>query len=110
MKAILLSLLGAVALPLALNEFSEWCPRLAEALVRWSAQRLGDAQARKRYEEEYLGNLTEVPGKVSKLLAAFGYAVNVPRMRWTLRAGSRARAEPTERSAQDTPARFIALY
>lgn len=105
MNAILSVLLG-----LASSEFRELCPWLAEKLVRWSARRLGDAQARERYEEEYLASLNEVPGKVSKLLAAFGYAANVPRMRWVLRAGRRARAEPTEQSAQDTPAGFIALY
>ncbi|MGH3884226.1 MAG: hypothetical protein ACRDSI_10885 [Pseudonocardiaceae bacterium] len=111
MKAILFSLLGTVALPLALNEFTEWCPLLAERLARWSARRLGDAEASARYEEEYVGNLAEVPGKVSKLVAAFGYAANIPRMRWTLRAGRRAGpTEITERSAQGTPSGFIALY
>lgn len=105
MKAIL-----PVLLALALTEFGELCPWLARELVRWSARRLGDAQACKRYEEEYLASLDEVPGRVSKLLAAFGYAVNVPRMRWALRAGRQVRARPTERPTQDTPAGFIALY
>lgn len=109
MKAILFSLLGAV-LPMVLNELAEWCPRLAERLVRWSARRLGDGEAAARYEEEYIGNLAEVPGKVSKLLAAFGYAANVPRMRWALRAENGSRAEPTERPAQDSHSGFIALY
>lgn len=96
-------LLCLVLLPLVLNEFAEWCPWLAEQLVLWSARQLDDAEARTRYEEEYIGNLAEVPGKVSKLLAAFTYAANVPRMR-------QAEAGPTERSAQDIPAGFSALY
>lgn len=109
MKTILPLVLSA-AVSLAMSEFGELCPWLAEALVRWSARRLGDDQARERYEEEYLANLDKVPGKVSKLLFSFGCAVNVPRMRWTLRAGRQAQAEPAEQSAQDNPANFIGLY
>lgn len=110
MKAnLLFALLGAVA-SLAVNEFGELCPWLAEVLVRWSARRLGDDQARQRYEEEYLANLYKVPGKVSKLLFAFGCAMNVPRMRWVLRAGRQTREGPTEQSTQDNPGMFIALY
>jgi len=30
-----------VVLPLALAEFGDWCPWLAERIVRWSARRLG---------------------------------------------------------------------
>lgn len=75
---------SAVLLPLLLAEFGEWCPWLAERIVRWSARRLGRLAAR-RYEEEWLANLNEVPGKLSRLAAALEYAVSVPRMRWSLR-------------------------
>lgn len=95
---------------LAVDEFADWCPRLARGLVRWSARRLGDGQVRERYEEEYLASLNDVEGRVCKLLAALGYAMNVPRMRWALRAERRDQAEPAEQSARDTPVRFISIY
>jgi dsRNA-specific ribonuclease len=74
-----------VLLPLLLAEFGDWCPWLAGHIVRWSARRLGDSAARARYEEEWLANLEEVPGKLALLAAALGYAANIPRMRWSLR-------------------------
>ncbi|WP_394622406.1 NB-ARC domain-containing protein (plasmid) [Lentzea sp. JNUCC 0626] len=80
-------LLAAVLLPLVVAEFKDWWPRLAVGLVRWSARRLGDPHACARYEEEWVANLQEVPGKLSPLLAAFGYVAVVPRMRWAIRRG-----------------------
>ncbi|WP_157767866.1 NB-ARC domain-containing protein [Actinosynnema pretiosum] len=74
-------------LPLVVNEFKDWWPWLAVRVVRWSARRLGDPQACARYEEEWVANLEEVPGKLSPLVAAFGYLAVVPRMRRTLREG-----------------------
>ncbi len=75
----------AVVLPLLLAEFGDWCPWLAEHLVRWSARMLGNPAARLRYEEEWAANLNEVPGKLSRLAAAIGYVMSIPRMRWNLR-------------------------
>jgi hypothetical protein len=98
---VLLFLLCAVVLPLLLAEFGDWCRWLAERLVCWSARRLGDPEACERYQEEYLANLDRVPGKVSPLLAAVGYVLMVPRMRWTLRAGRRAAVGVAGRSADD---------
>jgi GTP pyrophosphokinase len=80
----MLFLITAVFLPLLVNEFSDWCPRLAQRLVRWSAHRLRDPDIRARYQEEYLANLARVPGGFSQLLAALGYAANVVAMRRTL--------------------------
>lgn len=74
----------AVLVPLLVTEFGDWCPWLAKRLVRWSAQRLGDPAACARYEEEWLANLAEVPGKLSPLIAAVGYVASIPRMRWNL--------------------------
>ncbi|MEV4058198.1 NB-ARC domain-containing protein [Amycolatopsis sp. NPDC049688] len=89
-------LLTAVLLPLAVSEFRDWCPRLATSLVRWAARRLGDHTARIRYEEEWVANLDEVPGKLSPLLSAVGYLIAVPRMRWTLRRASIATTKPNQ--------------
>jgi GTP pyrophosphokinase len=81
--------LSGLLLPLLLGEFADWCPRLAERLVRWSARRLTDPGDRDRYLEEYLANLRQVPGNLSQLLAAVGYAANVLAMRRTLGAAGR---------------------
>ena len=80
-------LLAAVLLPLLVNEFKDWWPWLAVRLVRWCARRLGDPQACTRYEEEWVANLQEVPGKFSPLVAALGYLLVVPRMRRMFRRG-----------------------
>ena len=85
----------AVLLPLLLAEFGDWCPWLAERIVRWSARRLGQPAARIRYEEEWLANLSEVPGKLSRLAAALEYAASVPRMRWSLRSLASAFRDPS---------------
>jgi NB-ARC domain-containing protein len=84
-STVLLFAMTAVLLPLLLTEFGDWCPWLAVRLVRWSARRLGGAGVAARYEEEWTANLNEVPGKVSQLVAAFGYLACVPRMRLALR-------------------------
>jgi dsRNA-specific ribonuclease len=84
----------AVLLPLLLAEFGDWCPWLAERIVGWSARRLGRPAVRIRYEEEWLANLKEVPGKLSRLAAALQYAMSVPRMRWSLRNAASAARDP----------------
>jgi hypothetical protein len=84
MGTALVFAVSALLTPLLLSEFVDWCPRLAERLVRWSAGRLRDPVDRDRYLEEYLANLAAVPGKASRLVAATGYAVNVLAMRGAL--------------------------
>ena len=83
-----------VLLPLLLAEFGDWCPWFAGHIVRWSARRLGDSAASARYEEEWLANLDEVPGKLARLAAALGYAANIPRMRWSLRSTAPSLCDP----------------
>jgi hypothetical protein len=70
----------AIVLPLALAEFGDWSPWLAECLVRWAARRLPDPAARSRYEEEWAANLRQVPGKFAPLLTAVGYLTCLPAM------------------------------
>jgi len=86
---------SAVVLPLLLAEIGDWCPWLAERIVRWSASRLRQPAARLRYEEEWLANLNEIPGKLSRLVAALEYAVSVPRMQWSLHGSVPAFRDPS---------------
>jgi hypothetical protein len=86
----------AVVLPLVLAEFGDWCPWLAVRLVRWAARRLGDPASCQRYEEEWTANLNEVPGKLARLFAAFGYVACLPGMRRSVRGRPDAAAAQTE--------------
>jgi len=86
---------SAILLPLLLAEFGDWCPWLAERIVRWSARQLGQPADRIRYEEEWLASLSEVPGKLSRLGAALEFAASVPRMRWSLRNTEYAFRDPS---------------
>ena len=83
--AVLIFILMLIIVPLAVNEAGELAPALAERLVRWTASRLGTLGARERYEEEWLGNLEHVPGKVTKLVWAFSLLfVGLPKLRWQI--------------------------
>lgn len=63
------ALLLLIALPLILDEFLQWSPRLAALLIKWNTRRLiPDLQERLR--EEWLGELEEYPGRLSKLAFA----------------------------------------
>lgn len=75
-----------LVIPLLLAEFGDWCPWMAARIVRWAAQRLGDPVSCQRYEEEWIANLNEVPGKLTRLLAAFGYLAYMPGMRRSIRS------------------------
>lgn len=80
----------AVLLPLLLSEFGDWSPWLARRVARWTARRLGNRSLAERYEEEWLAELAEVPGKLVPLVVAIGYLAALPRMRWSLRSQASA--------------------
>jgi hypothetical protein len=75
-----------LVIPLLLAEFGDWCPWMAAWIVRWAARHLGDPASCQRYEEEWIANLNEVPGKLTRLLAAFGYLAYMPGMRRSIRS------------------------
>jgi hypothetical protein len=81
-KEILGGLLLLVVIPALVNEMGELAPSLAQRLLRWGARRLGPEFA-DRYEEQWLAELAEVQGKLTKLVWAIGIVLyGVPRMRW----------------------------
>jgi hypothetical protein len=95
---VLLWLLGAVVVPLALGELTDLFPWLAKRLIRWATRRLPE-QERPRWEEEWLGELEERPGKLLKLLWALpllwgagkmGRLLGAPPLSEVLRARIRA--------------------
>jgi hypothetical protein len=94
-------LITAVALPLLLTEFGDWCPWLAARLVHWAARHLGDPASCRRYEEEWIANLNEVPGKLARLVAAFGYLAYMPRMRRSIRSRM---THPLQAASPELPA------
>jgi len=107
---VVVFLITAVALPLLLTEFGDWCPWLAARLVRWAARHLGDPASCRRYEEEWIANLNEVPGKLARLVAAFGYLAYMPRMRRSVRhraARSLSSALPAPLGLPPVPRAFV---
>jgi hypothetical protein len=69
-----------IVLPLLLSEFTDWCPWLAGRLVRRAARLLPERN-RARYEEEWLAELHEVPGRLAKLAVAVSICCGAVRMR-----------------------------
>jgi hypothetical protein len=84
-SGVVIFLLTAVALPLLLSEFGDWCPWFADRIVRWAAGHLGDPASCARYEKEWIANLNEVPGKLARLVEALGYLACTPSMRRSVR-------------------------
>jgi hypothetical protein len=68
-----------VVVPLLLSEFLDWCPWLARRLVHRAAWRLPDPD-RARYQEEWLAELGQVPGKLAPLTMALGIAARAGRL------------------------------
>lgn len=82
MTAILVTAFVAITVPLLLNEAGEVSPWLAERVLRWGARRLRAPEKVERYTEEWLADLEQVPGKLTKLLYACGVvAFGVVRLR-----------------------------
>jgi RNA polymerase alpha subunit len=67
----------SLAVTLALAEFSELAPWLAERLLQWAARGL-PKEHHQPYVEDWLGELDAVPGKLTKLAFAVRVVVRVP--------------------------------
>jgi hypothetical protein len=93
---VLVFIVTAVLLPLSLSEFGDWSSWLARRLARWTAHHLGNQSLAKRYEEEWLAELVEVPGKLASLALAMSYLAILPRMRWSLRSQASSEPPPLE--------------
>ena len=103
---VVVFVITAVVLPLLLTELGDWCPWLAARPVRWAARRLGDQASCRRYEEEWIANLNEVPGKLGSLIAALGYLTYLPRMRRSIRDGVACSLHAAHRTPS-TPVSFV---
>jgi hypothetical protein len=66
-----------VLVPLLLQEFGELAPWMAERLLRWGTGWL-PPEHRERYEQDWLGELDAIPGKITKLVFVFRLLVRVP--------------------------------
>lgn len=62
-----------IAVPLVLDEILQWSPRLAALLIKWNTRRLLPV-LRERLREEWLAELGEYPGRLSKLAFAIDTA------------------------------------
>jgi hypothetical protein len=74
-----------VILPSLLSEFTDWCPTLAEHLVRRAVRRLPEG-SRARWEEEWLGDLAAFKGRrLSILVRGLWIYIRAPSWGRTLR-------------------------
>jgi hypothetical protein len=74
---VAISILLLVFLPLALQEFGELAPWMAERLLKRGTRWLPPAY-REQYEQDWLGELDTIPGKITKLGFTFRVLVRVP--------------------------------
>ena len=75
-------ILTVVIVPILIGECTDWLPWTATHLIRAAARKL-PLTAQERYTEEWLAELDQLPGKLSKLVVAL-------RIRFKARATSKA--------------------
>jgi lipopolysaccharide/colanic/teichoic acid biosynthesis glycosyltransferase len=76
----LLLLVASATVNLLVAELFDWCPRLAERLIRRAVRRL-PSDARDRYLDEWLAELEVVPGRgISKLIWAIQILVRATKV------------------------------
>jgi hypothetical protein len=108
-------LFGAVVLPLLVAEFTEVGPWLARKLIDRAARRLPKPE-RSRWREEWLANLADMPGKLTKLMWALSiFLIGAGKMRrmlgapplsqvlWARVQAAWQRLPSQRKSPQDTP-------
>ena len=64
-------------LTLGLAEFVELAPWISERLLGWAARWLPPKE-RQRYQDDWLGELDAIPGKITKLVFTFNVLIRVP--------------------------------
>jgi hypothetical protein len=80
MKWVVTVLLPLVVVPLLLNVFTDWSPRLAQWIVAHASHRMPTGY-QKRCAEEWRAYLTDIPGGLSQLAVALGYWIRIPLLR-----------------------------
>src|SRR5258707_7356808 len=73
--ALFLTIIVTIIATLIVNQFTDTLPWAARKIVIFSARRVGNTQAAKRYEEEWLGTLDDVPGGLAKLVYALSILI-----------------------------------
>lgn len=81
---ILIFLVTAVIVPMLVSEFTDWLPWFAARLIGATVRTLPYA-VRSRYAEEWLAELDDVPGKLSKLAFAIRVLARAPSMAAAIR-------------------------
>lgn len=84
----MIALLMVLVLPLLLSEFVELCPALAASIIKMASRRL-PANRQARYQQEWLADLSEQPGKLTKLLWAIGTLLSARAVAGALEGGAR---------------------
>lgn len=80
---VIVGVISGVVAAILSDDILAWSPRLAERLVRFAAKKT-PPHLRERCQQEWLADLSEIPGRFSKLLWAvgtIGAAININRDR-----------------------------
>jgi hypothetical protein len=75
----ILSVVAAALSRVLSDECKAWMPSLAKWLIRRAVAWLPEDQ-RERYAEEWLSHINEIPGDISKIVAAMGFIWAAKRM------------------------------
>lgn len=78
---VIVGVIAGVVAAILSDDILAWSPRLAERLVRFAAKRT-PRHLQERCQQEWLADLSEIPGRFSKLLWAvgtIGAAININR-------------------------------
>lgn len=76
-----IGLIFGILASLAAAEFLDWTPRLTEKLIEFATSRLPE-ELRDRCREEWLADISDRPGKLSRLIAAADLVRGVALTSW----------------------------
>lgn len=68
----LVSVLTAALSRTVAQEIEAWCPSITRSLTKLAVGRLPEGQ-RERFDEEWQSHVSEVPGKIGKIVVALGF-------------------------------------
>lgn len=80
----IVSVLTAALSRTVAEEIEAWSPSIIRSLIKLAVGRLPESQ-RERFDEEWQSHVSEVPGRVAKLLVAAGFLIAARKMVFTCR-------------------------
>jgi lipopolysaccharide/colanic/teichoic acid biosynthesis glycosyltransferase len=105
LAAAILGIFGAALSRLIADDIRAWVPRLVEIVIARAIKNL-PADIRERYHEEWLSNVSEVPGDLSKLI----YSLGVLPASWQMRGIARRATQGASASSDGITGAFDVFF